>query len=94
MSFDANILSSQPVIKAAASMQNDGGAGNLGYMGRGRRRKKGQAEGTNLFAENTLDTFGSSNMFEKEIDVDVKFSLIEFFKELLDAFLNAFFNRK
>lgn len=95
MSFDANILSSQPVIKAAASMQNDGGAGNLGYMGRGRRRKKGQAqESKNLFGDNPLDTFGSSNMFEKEIEVDVKFSLIDFFKELLDAFLSAFFNRK
>ena len=94
MSFDANILSSQPVIKAAANMQNDGGAGNLGYMGRGRRRKNGVKEEKNLFAEDVLDTFGTSNMFEKEIDVDVKFSIIEFLKELFDAFISAFFNRK
>ncbi|MBO7672460.1 hypothetical protein J6S88_03530 [bacterium] len=94
MSFDANILSSQPVIKAAASMQNDGGAGNLGYMGRGRRRKKGQKDTKNLFDDNILDTFGTSNMFEKEIEVNVKFSIIDFLKELLDAFLTAFFNRK
>ena len=94
MSFDANVLSSQPVIKAAASMQNDGGAGNLGYMGRGRRRKKNQKEEKNLFDENILDSFGNSNMFEKEIEVDVKFSFMDFVKELSDAFLGAFFNRK
>lgn len=40
MSFDANILSTKPVIKAAASMQNDGGGGNLGYMSQGRKKKK------------------------------------------------------
>lgn len=92
MSFDANILSSQPVIKAAANMQNDGGAGNLGYMARG--RKKNRKENKNLFDENILDSFGSSSMFEKEIEVeDVKFSLIEFFKELFDAFINSFLRK-
>ncbi len=94
MSFDANVLSSQPVIKAAASMQNDGGAGNLGYMGRGRRRKKSQRECENLFDENILDTFGTSNMFEKELEVDVKFSFMDFVKELFDAFVNSFVNKK
>jgi hypothetical protein len=38
MSFDVNVLSAKPVIKAAASMQNDGGGGNLGYMAQGRRK--------------------------------------------------------
>ena len=28
--FDVNVLSTKPVIREAASMQNDGGAGNLG----------------------------------------------------------------
>ena len=37
MSFDVNVLSQKPVIKAAANMQNDGGGGNLGYMSQGRR---------------------------------------------------------
>ena len=91
MSFDVNVLSSQPVIKAAANMQNDGGAGNLGYMGGGRRKKK--QNNKNLFDENILDTFGSSDMFAKDLEVDVKFSLMDFFKELLDAFLKAFQRR-
>ena len=87
MSFDVNVLSSQPVIKAAANMQNDGGAGNLGYMCGGRKKKQNSK---NLFDENILDTFGNSDMFVKDLEVDVKFSLIDFFKELLDAFLKAF----
>ena len=40
MSFDVNVLSSKPIIKAAASMQNDGGGGNLGYMSQGRKKKE------------------------------------------------------
>ena len=40
MSFDVNVLSSKPVIKAAASMQNDGGGGNLGYMAQGRKKEE------------------------------------------------------
>ena len=91
MSFDVNVLSSKPVIKAAANMQNDGGAGNLGYMCSGRRNKK--QNNNNLFDENILDTFGSSDMFAKDMEVDVKFSLIDFFRELFDAFLKALLRR-
>ena len=40
MSFDVNVLSTKPVIKAASSMQNDGGGGNLGYMSQGRKEEK------------------------------------------------------
>ena len=40
MSFDVNVLSSKPIIKAAASMQNDGGGGNLGYMSQGRKKEE------------------------------------------------------
>ncbi len=40
MSFDVNVLSTKPVIKAAASMQNDGGGGNLGYMAQGEKQEK------------------------------------------------------
>lgn len=40
MSFDVNIGRAQPVIKAAANMNNDGGSGgNTGYMMRGRKNK-------------------------------------------------------
>lgn len=48
MSFDVNVLSSKPVIKPAAQMQNDGGGGNLGYMYQGRRQNK--EESKNIFA--------------------------------------------
>lgn len=43
MSFDVNIGSAKPVIKAAANTNNDGGSGgNLGYMmgGGGQNKKK------------------------------------------------------
>ena len=41
MSFDANIGRTQPIIKAATNMNNDGGSGgNTGYMMRGRRNEK------------------------------------------------------
>ena len=40
MSFDVNVLSTKPVIKAAASMQNDGGEGKLGYMAQEEKEKK------------------------------------------------------
>jgi len=42
MSFDVNVLSTKPVIKAAASMQNDGGGGNLGYMAQGRKEENNE----------------------------------------------------
>lgn len=91
MSFDVNVLSSQPIIKAAANMQNDGGAGNLGYMG-GRRRKK-KENNKNLFDENILDTFGNSDMFQQDLNVDVKFTIKDFFRELFDAFIKALFRK-
>ncbi len=41
MSFDVNIGRTEPVIKAAASMNNDGGSsGNTGYMSGGGRQKR------------------------------------------------------
>lgn len=91
MSFDVNVLSSKPVIKAAANMQNDGGAGNLGYMGGGRGKKK--ENNKNLFDENILDTFGNSDMFQQDLNVDVKFTIKDFFRELFDAFMKALFRK-
>ena len=91
MSFDVNVLSSQPIIKAAANMQNDGGAGNLGYMCGGRRKKKDNNK--NLFDESILDTFGKSDMFSKDFDVEVKFTIKNFLRELFDAFMKAIFRK-
>ena len=63
MSFDVNIGRSEPVIKAASNMNNDGGSGgNLGYMMRGRKQKK--EENGSLFSnQNATDTFEFSSGF-------------------------------
>ena len=57
MSFDVNIGRSQPVIKAAANMNNDGGSGgNTGYMMSGRRKEN--KKNKSLFSsEPDLDSF-------------------------------------
>ncbi|MCM1009960.1 MAG: hypothetical protein NC390_03645 [Fusobacterium sp.] len=88
MSFDVNVLSSKPVIKPAASMQNDGGGGNLGYMYQGRRQ---QEESQNIFAKNNeIDSFVNAPTFEAE---DFNFSFIDFILEVWDA-IKSFFRRK
>lgn len=76
MSFDVNVLSTKPIIKAAANMQNDGGSGgNLGYMEHGGGEKEKQHQKyESIFAKrpehDILD-------FKKEIPMpeDEKFSL-------------------
>lgn len=88
MSFDVNVLSSKPVIKPAASMQNDGGGGNLGYMYQERRQ---QEESQNIFAKNNeIDVFVSAPTFESE---DFTFSFMDLILEVWDA-IKAFFRRK
>ena len=64
MSFDVNVLSTKPVIKAAASMQNDGGGGNLGYMTQGGKREKQERKylDESIFLKDQPDIFG----FDKE----------------------------
>ena len=58
MGFDVNIGRAQPVIKAAANMNNDGGSGgNTGYMMRGRKKQE-QKEGKRLFdSDSMVDSF-------------------------------------
>ena len=87
MSFDVNVLSSKPVIKAAAQMNNDGGGGNLGYMFQGRRQKK--EESKNIFAEdNSFDSFGEKKDYE--IAEDMQFSFGDAVREIFDA-VKSFF---
>ena len=83
MSFDVNVLSSKPIIKAAANMQNDGGAGNLGYMSQGRKEHE-EKESINIFAQKPeVDTFTlSSNKIEPE---DEDFSIIKLIKEVINT---------
>jgi len=57
MSFDVNPPSNKPVIREAASMQNDGGAGNLGYFEREEQKEKKQ-KGESIFSSGAeVDTF-------------------------------------
>ena len=75
MSFDVNVLSSKPVIKAAANMQNDGGAGNLGYMSQGRKEHEKNHEEINTFAQKPeFDTFTMSGKIDlpENDDFDLK----------------------
>ena len=75
MSFDVNVLSAKPVIKAAASMQNDGGGGNLGYMSQGGKQEKKERKylDESIFLKDQPDMFG----FEKEPEMPEEKSFIQ-----------------
>ena len=67
MSFDVNVGRSQPVIKAAANMNNDGGSGgNTGYMMGGRRKKDNNPFGSVFDTTDDTDMFQSSSTFPKD----------------------------
>lgn len=75
MSFDVNVLSTKPIIKAAASMSNDGGGGNLGYMSQGRKKKEKEKKylDENIFMKKTEgDVFG----FDKEPEMPEEETLL------------------
>lgn len=76
MSFDVNVLSTKPVIKAAASMQNDGGGGNLGYMAQGEKQEKQERKylDESIFLKDEKPDIFS---FEKEPEMPEEKSLIE-----------------
>ena len=76
MSFDVNVLSTKPVIKAAASMNNDGGGGNLGYMAQGRKKEKDRKYlDESIFLKNQSDDiFGLDK--EPELPEDSLFAII------------------
>lgn len=82
MSFDANIGRAQPIIKAAANMNNDGGSGgNTGYMMRGKRKQEKEERGS-LFSGNTFDSFEMASKLPKkdfEEALELKNSWIENF---------------
>lgn len=70
MSFDVNVLSVKPIIREAASMNNDGGGGNLGYMQQGQKEDKEK--------QNRLD---ESIFSKKEQDIFVGKTDLEFVEE-------------
>ena len=83
MSFDVNVLSSKPIIKAASSMQNDGGGGNLGYMSQGRNQEEKERKYLDesiFLKQNEGDIFG----FDKEPEMpDENFSLAKFVANII-----------
>lgn len=85
MSFDANILSTKPVIKAAASMQNDGGGGNLGYMSQGRKKEEKERKylDESIFLKQQGEDIFSLTK-EPEI-VEESFSLAKTLKNIIEA---------
>ena len=67
MSFDVNIGRAQPVIKAAANMNNDGwSGGNTGYMMRGRKKQE-QKDSKSLFdSDSMVDSFEMASKLPKK----------------------------
>lgn len=84
MSFDVNIGRSEPIIKAAANMNNDGGSGgNTGYMGGGRQKKQ-EGHGS-LFSQNQTDSFELSSKLPKP-DIDFMPNSESWFDKLVRKF--------
>ncbi len=92
--FDVNVLSTKPVIREAASMQNDGGAGNLGYMqqGENEQEEKKRRFDESIFSKKEKDVFIS----EKDLkfkEPEEKFSIAKFIAQIILA-IKKFFNIK
>lgn len=94
MSFDVNVLSTKPVIKAAASMQNDGGGGNLGYMAQGENQEKEQKQQNfeSIFSKKAeQDSFAYEKDFK--IPQEESFSLTKFILEVIDSITRLFYKK-
>ena len=88
MSFDVNSVNSKPVIREAANMQNDGGAGNLGYFEREERKKKQEEQSESIFGKDEKgDTFGHEDDIEEEIET---FSFSKLVAQVIFFFKNLF----
>ena len=90
MSFDVNVLSSKPVIKAASSMQNDGGGGNLGYMSQGRKEEKEEHKylDKSIFMKQQGEDIFS---FDREPDIpEENFSLSNIISKIINTIKKLF----
>lgn len=90
MSFDVNVLSSKPVIKAAANMQNDGGSGgNLGYMMQRKHKEKKDHQYESVFANrpeyDVIDFQKNIYLMDEE-----KFSFTKFVEQVIKSVLKIF----
>lgn len=89
MSFDVNVLSVKPVIREAASMNNDGGAGNLGYMQQGQKDEKEKPHrlDESIFGKKEEDIFISKKDLE---GFDEGISLIKWVENLIESIKKIF----
>ena len=92
--FDVNVLSTKQVIREAASMQNDGGAGNLGYMqqGESEQEERKRRLDESIFSKREKDVFVSEKdlMFTEQ---EEEFSIAKFIAQIIFTF-KKFFNIK
>ena len=85
--FDFNVLSVKPMVREAASMNNDGGGGNLGYMQQNRegpKDKKHNKFDESIFGKKEEDIFTSEKDFNY-VDNQVSFFklVVDYIKKLL-----------
>ena len=88
MGFEVN-FNNKPIIKEAQSMQNDGGAGNLGYFER-EEQEKDKQKNSSIFSEQGSDSFKLSSEIEEDDDsfsiskmiAKVILAIKDFFKKL------------
>lgn len=92
-SFDVNVLSTKPVIREAANMNNDGGAGNLGYMSQGGKddkNKKRQEESIFSKKENVDSFVYQADLTRTD---DIEFSIGKFITEIIHSIKSLFKSR-
>ena len=93
MSFDVNVLSTKPVIKAAASMQNDGGGGNLGYMAQGRKKENKEKK---YLEENIFMQAQGEDIFEFDKEPEMpeeNFSIAKLISDIIETIKNIFIKK-
>lgn len=89
MGFNIN-PTNKPIIREAANMQNDGGAGNTGYFEQeGGEKKKKNSALESVFNAETTDTFVKEG---SELEEDDEFKLGHFFEKITLFFKKLFKN--
>lgn len=85
MSFDVNIGRTEPIIKATANMNNDGGSGgNTGYMMRGKKKNNNENYKSLFDNENEIDTFEMASKLPKNLNEGYKNS---WFENMIEKFI-------
>lgn len=77
----------KPIIQGAKSMQNDGGAGNLGYFEREGEKKESGDDIDSVFIENKQDAFDKEGDLDSE---DEDFSIPKLIAQIILAIKDFF----